>query len=124
MGHAMIMGRKTYESIGRPLPGRRNIILTRQQGYEAPGCQVCASLEESLAICSQEEKVFIIGGGGPFRDGLALAHTLILTVIDEQIEGDTWFPEFSLDEFPLVASHSVEGSRPYTINTHKRITGP
>lgn len=120
MGHPLVMGRKTYESIGRPLPGRTNIIITRQQDYGVPGATVVSSFEEALDQCQGAEKVFIIGGSWPFREGLKLADTLLLTVIDEDIEGDTFFPEFSEEEFELTNSHRVEASTGYVIKTYRR----
>lgn len=88
LGHPIIMGRKTYESLGKPLPGRRNIILSRQ-----PGPDRFASLEAALQTCD-DETVFIIGGAEIYRLALPLADTLLLTHVHQSVDGDTHFPEF------------------------------
>lgn len=119
-GHPMIMGRKTYESIGRALPGRRNIIVTRNPCFQAKGCDVALSLSAGLALCRGDDKVFIIGGEQLFRESIPLADTLILTIVQIEVEGDTFFPEFSEKEFPLSRSEQVEGALAYRINTYRR----
>jgi dihydrofolate reductase len=93
-GHTVIMGRKTHESIGRPLPGRRNIIITRNKQYIAIGCEVVHSLEEAYTLCSDEQLVFNIGGEKLYRQGLEFADTLILTLQYKHWEGDVFFPYF------------------------------
>ena len=95
MGHPVVMGRKTHESIGRPLPGRRNLIITRNRGYSAPGCEIVHSLDEATAACRAAEKIFIIGGAELYRESLARAHCLEFTEIRADFEGDATFPEFS-----------------------------
>lgn len=95
MGHPLLMGRKTHESIGRPLPGRRNLIITRNRGYSAPGCEIVHSLDDAIAACRGEREVFIIGGAELYRESLARAHCLEFTEIRTEVEGDAWFPEFS-----------------------------
>lgn len=92
-GETVIMGRKTFESIGKALPERNNIIITRQPGYQAPGCEVVHSLEEAIQASAQEENVFIIGGGEIYRQALDLAGTLYITEVHETFAGDTVFPE-------------------------------
>jgi dihydrofolate reductase len=96
-GSAIIMGRKTYESIGKPLPYRRNIIITRDENYRVENCEVVNSLEEALLICY--ENCFIIGGGEIYKQSLSIADELYLTLIDEEFEGDTYFPEIGEDWF-------------------------
>ncbi|MCF6186661.1 MAG: dihydrofolate reductase [Desulfobulbaceae bacterium] len=120
MGHALIMGRKTWQSIGRPLPGRRNIVITRNLTFQAPGAQVAHSLDEGIALCTNEKKVFIIGGEQLYRLALSLADTLILTTLPEPVAGDAWFPRFSSQTFSLVGSEQVDAPMPYTINTYQR----
>jgi len=95
-GHALIMGRKTYESIGRPLPNRTNIILTRDMDYTAPGCIVTHSLEEALAEARkvENEEIFINGGAQIYAEALPLTDKLYLTVVDQEAEGDALFPEY------------------------------
>ena len=121
LGYPLVMGRKTFESIGRPLPGRRNIIVTRNQSYFATGCEVTFSIAEALGLCQGEKKVFIIGGEQLFRECMKLANTLILTIVQEDVQGgDTYFPEFSQEDFPLYHSEQVVGVQPYLINTYRR----
>lgn len=93
-GHAVIMGRRTWESIGRALPGRRNVVVTRRPGYAAPGAAVAPSLEAALALCRGETLAFVIGGAELYREALARADALLLTEIGRDFEGDTRFPEF------------------------------
>jgi dihydrofolate reductase len=90
-GHPVVMGRKTYESIGRPLPNRRNIIITRNLEYEADGCEIVSSLEEALLLTKSD--CFIIGGGEIYKQSLEVADKIYLTLVHKDFEGDTKFPE-------------------------------
>lgn len=90
-GNTIVMGRKTYESIGRPLPNRRNIIITRDKNYKAEGCEVVNSIEESLLTC--DDNVFIIGGGEIYKQSIGISDKIYLTLIHETFEGDTIFSE-------------------------------
>ena len=90
-GNTIIMGRKTYESIGRPLPNRRNIIITRDLNYFVDGCEVVNSLEEALLLSNND--CFIIGGGEIYRQAIDISDKIYLTLIDKEFEGDTTFPE-------------------------------
>lgn len=94
LGHPVIMGRKTWESLGKALPGRENIVVTSQPGYQAQGAAVASSLEGALALCAGEPVAFVIGGYRLFEDSLALASGLVLTEIQRDFEGDTTFPPF------------------------------
>jgi dihydrofolate reductase len=92
MGHAILMGRKTYEETRRPLPGRRNIVITRTPGFSAPGCEVVASLEEALSLArTTDPEPRVIGGAEIYRLALPLATRIYLTEIDTDAEGDTVF---------------------------------
>jgi dihydrofolate reductase len=93
MGKPIIMGRKTYESIGRPLPGRDNIVITGDTLYRAEGCQVVHSIEEALRSVGVAEEAMIIGGAALYRQTLQDADRLYLTLVKAQPEGDTWFPK-------------------------------
>lgn len=95
MGHPIIMGRKTHESIGRVLPGRINIVITREPNYLAEGCVVVHSLDEALQKTKNADEVFVIGGGQIYAEALPLADKLYLTYIDKEIEGDIFFPDYS-----------------------------
>jgi dihydrofolate reductase len=94
MGHPIIMGRRTYESIGRPLPGRMNIVVSRNRDFEAPGCTVVDSLEKAYAAAGNAQEVSIIGGTSLFEAALPTADCLHLTEVEADVEGDTWFPDF------------------------------
>jgi dihydrofolate reductase len=94
LGHPVIMGRKTWESLGRALPGRENIVLTRAPGYEAPGASVAASLEAALALCAGEPTAFVIGGGELYAAALQVADALVLTEIQRDYPGDARFPDY------------------------------
>ena len=100
MGSTVVMGRKTFESIGKPLPGRKNIVITNQTGYKAEGCEVIHSIDELLHVNSE---LFIIGGATIFEQALPYAQKLYITYIDEEFEGDTYFPEIDFDNWNLIA---------------------
>lgn len=95
MGKPIVMGRKTFDSIGKALPGRRNIVITRQTDWQAPGVEVAHSLEAVFGLCREEAEVMIIGGANIYEQCLKRAHQLYLTFIDADYEGDTFFPEWS-----------------------------
>lgn len=94
LGHPVIMGRRTWEGIGKALPGRENIVLTRSPGFEAPGAHVAASLDAALALCLGEREAFVIGGAEIYAAALPRADALELTEIQRDFPGDTRFPAF------------------------------
>jgi len=94
LGHPVIMGRRTWESLKGPLPGRDNIVVTRTAGYEAPGAAVAGSLEAALALCLGERVAFVIGGSRLFAESLPFAAGLVMTEIYRDFDGDTWFPPY------------------------------
>lgn len=93
MGSPILMGRKTYESIGRPLPGRSNLIITRNPDYRQDGCQVFTDIDRALASCCNDAEIFVIGGASFYQTMLDRADTLYITEIHQAFEGDTFFPE-------------------------------
>ncbi len=103
MGQTIVMGRKTYESIGKPLPGRANIIVTRQTGYEVPGTTVVNSIDDALLICERTRpisgEIFIIGGEELYRQTLKICQRIYITEIQRDFEGDAYFPEFDPSEW-------------------------
>ena len=103
MGHHIIMGRKTWESLGKPLPGRIHIVITRQKDYKAPGATVVNSLEEALIMSSGDHEVFIFGGGEIFSKALPLVQKIYLTRVHAKIQGDTFFPKFDLLDWKIVS---------------------
>ena len=105
-GHPIVMGRKTWESIGRPLPGRRNIVLSRDPDFVADGAEVFPALDEALGAVAEEEEVFIIGGAALYAGALPRADRLHLTRVDAEVEGDVHFPEFDGDRWVCVSRES------------------
>lgn len=105
-GMPVIMGRKTFESLGKPLTGRTNIVITRQDAWEAPGAQVVNSLEESIAAAADTDakEAFVIGGGEIYALALPLAQRIYLTRVHTSLEGDTYFPEFDGQQWELLSN--------------------
>ena len=121
-GHAIIMGRKTYESIGRPLPNRRNIVLTRQTGWHADGIDVAASLEQALGMVDGQTP-FVIGGAEIFNQALPLCQTILATEIQRDITCDAFFPAIDPDAWRETAReshHSDKNSFDYAFVTYLR----
>ncbi len=122
-GHPVVMGRKTYESLGRPLPNRTNVIITRQP-LAVAGCTVVHSLEEASALFPAAEELFIIGGAQIYAEALPLADRFYLTRVGHAYEGDTRFPDWSVDEWRLVASEThpcgADYPYPFAFETYER----
>lgn len=118
-GHPVIMGRKTFASIGRPLPGRLNIILSLQEKYQPEGCLVARSPEEALALAGAADEVFICGGGEVYRKMLPLANRIDLTVVHLEAEGDTFFPALP-DDFVEMAREECASDPPCTFIRYER----
>ncbi len=114
-GKPIIMGRKTYESIGRPLPKRHNIIISRNSDYKVKGCDVVNSLDAALEVAGGAEEIFIIGGGFLYDQSIDAAERLYLTFIDLEVEGDTFFPEYQHLKLDKVfsESHQKDEKNPY-----------
>lgn len=114
MGKPIIMGRKTWESIGRALPGRQNIVVTRNPSFQAPGCDLAGSLEEAIDLARGEE-VMIIGGGELYRQALPGAERMILTEVDCEPPADTWFPDWdrSLWKAQNVRQEKADANNPF-----------
>lgn len=111
-GHPIVMGRKTYESLGRPLPNRENVVVTRQE-VEIPGCRVVHSLDEAFALFPVGEEVFVIGGAQIYAEALASADRLYLTRVMHAYEGDTHFPEWDERAWRLVGSEAFPNGEKY-----------
>lgn len=103
LGHPIIMGRKTFESIGRPLPGRRNIVISRNQLFKVDGVEVVHSLEEAMVLVEDTE-AFVIGGATIFEQAFEFVQRLYITFIHKTFDGDTYFKDFSLDDWILHSS--------------------
>lgn len=122
LGHCILMGRKTYESIQRPLPQRTNIVITRQAAYQAPGCRIVASLPEALRACPPDEtEAFICGGGQLYHEALPQTDRIYLSILPRVVEGDTYFPEWPADDFSLTAAETILGPQPYHFLIYDRI---
>ena len=102
MGSPIIMGRKTWESLGRPLPGRLNVVISRNRNYHAEGAALCNSLDEALRACADADRACIIGGEQLFRAALPSVEEIIATEIHADIQGDTWFPELQPEDWEEV----------------------
>ena len=107
-GHHIIMGRKTFESFGKPLPNRTSVVITRQKNYNPEGCVVVHSLEEALKVAFDEKEAFIIGGAEIFKVAMPIADRIYLTRIKEIFEGDTFFPELDEEQWLLKEKQDFE----------------
>ena len=127
MGHAIIMGRKTYESIGRPLPGRRMIVITRQPNYKAPGSEAVGSLDDALTAAAKqgESEAFIIGGADIFAQAIPMAERLYLTRVHADVDGDVYFPPLNLKSWRQTAAqrHDADAKNeyPYSFEVYERV---
>lgn len=115
LGKPIIMGRKTYESIGRPLPGRKNIVISRNPSYQLDGCENVTSIEDAIELVKGDAEVMIIGGGFLYSQMIDKANKLYLTYIDFEVEGDTCFPSFDHLELKEVSrvSHQSDEKNPH-----------
>lgn len=122
-GHHIIMGRKTYESLGRLLPGRTTVIVTRNKAYQVEGALIASSLEEAIALCKDDNEAFVIGGAELYKDALKLADKLYLTEIALQVEGDAFFPEFKKSEWKETSreAHTSAQGLPFSYITFERV---
>lgn len=104
MGHPVVMGRKTHESIGKALPGRKNVVMTQDSGYMAEGCEIVHSVDKAISLFPPDKEVFVIGGAQLFEAFFPFADRLYVTYIDEAFKGDTFFPEIDETEWKKVSS--------------------
>ncbi len=111
MGHHIVMGRKTYESIGRLLPGRTTVIVTRQRDYVVPGAIVAHSLHDAINAAARDEEIFVIGGAELFREALPIADRIYLSVVDVEAEGDVSMPKIDETRFREISSEDYPGFR-------------
>ena len=121
MGHPIVMGRTTYESIGRPLPGRTSIVLTRNADWHAPGVEVAHTLTDALALAlGRDDEVFLIGGAQVYAEALdqGLVDRMVVTHVDLAPEGDAWFPDLDWAAWTETAREAFEG---YEIATYDRL---
>jgi dihydrofolate reductase len=123
MGHHVVMGRKTYETIGRPLPGRTMIIITRNKAYEADGCQIAGSLEEALRIAEEggEEEVVVIGGGEIYRQALPKVERIYLTIVHALVPADVFFPKWEMEDWVEIRREEVPAGEKDSYTTTFRV---
>jgi len=117
MGKPIIMGRLTYESIGRPLPGRQNIVITRQAGYEADGCDVVQSIDAALEAAAGAEEIMIIGGSHVYQEFLPRACRIYLTRVQAEVDGDVFLPDLAVDVWRETTreEHGTDESNDYDV---------
>ena len=124
MGHHMIMGRKTFDSIGKPLPGRTTVVVTRNRDLQIAGCIVVHSLQEAIDACAGDERIFIVGGAELYAQALPLTGMLYITEIQRDVAGDAHFPAFDPGEWveELREQHSQQEPQPldYHFVTYRR----
>jgi len=117
-GHPVIMGRRNYESIGKPLPNRTNIVVTRNPDYRAAGCLVTHSLDDAMNSAGNDSEIFIIGGAEIYRQAFDRANRIFITLIHARIEGDTYFPEFEGPPWREISRerHERDENNPYSFS--------
>lgn len=115
LNKSILMGRKTFDSIGKPLPKRRNIVLSRQSGLQIEGCEVVSSIEQAYELCKDEEELMVIGGANLYSQTLADVKRIYATLVDCEIEGDVFFPEIDLANWSLSNSekHTQDDKHAY-----------
>ena len=118
MGHHMIMGRKTFDSIGKPLPGRTTVVVTRNRNLQIEGCIVAHSLQEAIAACSGDAEIFIVGGAELYTQALPLTDMLYITEIRQEAEGDAHFPEFDMNAWQEIAREPHSQQEPQPLEYH------
>ncbi len=127
MGHHIVMGRKTYDSIGKPLPGRTTVVVTRNRELNLEGCTIAHSLQAAIAACTGETEIFIVGGAELYAQALAVADTLYITEIRQNVAGDAHFPEFDKNQWLETSRepHRQETPQPleYHFVTYQRKAG-
>jgi dihydrofolate reductase len=118
MGHHIIMGRKTFDSIGKPLPGRTTVIVTRSRDLKVEGCLIAHSLEEAIAAGAGDKEIFVVGGAELYAQAMPLADKLYLTEIQQNVKGDAYFPEFARDEWIEVSREKCSQDEPQPLDYH------
>jgi dihydrofolate reductase len=118
MGHHMIMGRKTFDSIGRPLPGRTTVVVTRDKFLKIEGCLIAHSLQDAIKLCAENSETFIVGGADIYAQSLSLADTLYITEIQQDVEGDAHFPAFDKKAWQETAREVRSQESPQPLHYH------
>lgn len=118
-GNVVIMGRRSYEEIGRPLPNRTTIVVSNTKNFDGENCLTARSLTEAIRLAGDKD-IYISGGAKLYEEALPLVEKMYITEIDSEIEGDTYFPPFEKDQFVKEINEKVEGEIPYTYVTYTR----
>lgn len=123
MGHHIVMGRKTYESIGRLLPGRTTVIVTRQPEYAVPGAIIAHSLHDAINAAARDDEIFVVGGAELLREALTIADRMHLSLVDAEPDGDTWMPDFDAALWSEVVSEEKPGYRYVMLERNRTVEG-
>ena len=118
MGHHLIMGRKTFDSIGKPLPGRTTVVITRNDALKIEGCIMAYSLEEAIKACAGDDEIFIVGGAELYALAMPLVETIYLTEINRDVAGDTYFPEFDKTQWQELSREQCNQESPQALEYH------
>ncbi len=118
MGHHMIMGRKTFDSIGKPLPGRTTVIVTRNRDLKIEGCIMAHSLDEAVRACENDDEIFIVGGAELYTLALPIVNKLYITEIQQEFDGDTYFPEFDKTKWREISREKRHQDAPQPLDYH------
>lgn len=118
MGHHLIMGRKTFDSIGKPLPGRITVVVTRNEALKIEGCIMAHSLEEAIKACAGDDEIFIVGGADLYALAMPWVETIYLTEINLDVAGDTYFPEFDKTQWQELAREQCSQESPQALEYH------
>lgn len=118
MGHHIVMGRKTYDSIGKPLPGRTSVVVTRNRDLRIDGCTVVHTLEQAIAACTGDDEVFVVGGAELYAQALAIADKLYITEIRKDVPGDAYFPVINHAEWREISREMHSQQEPLPLEYH------
>jgi len=118
MGHHMIMGRKTFDSIGKPLPGRTTVVVTRDRSLKIEGCLMAHSIQDALKVCAGDTEIFIVGGADIYAQSLQLADKLYITEVQQDVDGDAHFPAFDKSKWEETAREIRSQETPQPLNYH------
>ncbi|HEY5560372.1 MAG TPA: dihydrofolate reductase [Clostridiaceae bacterium] len=122
IGKTIIMGRKSFQEIGKPLPNRKTIIISSTKNIMADNCITVKSLIEAFELVKGEEEVFVVGGGQVYKEAMCYSDKIYITVIDKIIDGNVYFPEINKDDFVKTYEERIKGEIPYTYYTYERIS--
>jgi len=122
LGKTIIMGRKSFQEIGRPLPNRKTIIISTTKNIVADNCITVKSLIEAFELVKGEEEVFVVGGGQVYKEAMCYSDKIYITVIDKIVDGNVYFPEINKDDFVKTYEERIQGEIPYTYYTYERVS--